>query len=123
MWEKIYLNCKESEHKLFVNGTLDTVWTENASKNAESIAHADSTYYKLAPCIEETLVQTIADDIWDTPHELSEFIRRPQAWLVFRLGFPNGYRPMSNETFASLYKSLVEELNGRVDGNLVLSVE
>ena len=42
---------------------------------------------------------------------------------MFRLGFPNGFSPMSNTAFASIYRKLVAELDSRIDGNLTLSTQ
>lgn len=120
MWSEIYITCAESKHTLLLNGALDAIWREGGS--VETI-YENSSYRAADKPMTATLVQVIADEVWDSPHELAEFIKRPQAWLVFRVGFPNGFNPWSNPIFRVLYKAVVEELNSRIDGNLVLSVE
>ena len=120
MWDKIFTTCAESKHKLLLNPVLDTVWMEGSSDDA---VYEGSTYRAATKPMLDTFVQVIADEVWDSPQDFAVFIKRPQAWLVRRIGFPNGFRPMSNTYFAATYKALVEELNSRIDGNLVLTVE
>lgn len=119
MWSKIYPTCPDSKHKMLLNGALDTVWMEGGSDEA---AYKGSTYREPSPSMMATFIQVVSDDIWDSEFELANFIKSPEASLVRRLGFPNGFNPLGNEMFRSIFHEVVRELNSRIDGNLLLGV-